>query len=166
MLAHESPTENLVEAPGIKVASLNVNDLLNSNSTTTGSTGSTLSFGIGSSMNGVFLEQESFEEPLLPFPSLEPKHKRNAAKRRKRDPTPPMHQLSTSSAMLSIALKNAAKPPKVPLGRPRKPAPENPEPKRPVGRPRIHPEKDAVDPNRPKRGNESLRCWCAVVFLV
>ena len=147
--AHESPTENLVEGPGMKVASLNINDLLNSNST---SNASNMSFGISDNATGVFLDQVSFEEPFAPFPSLEPKHKRNAAKRRKRDPTPPMHQMSTSSAMLSIALKNAPKPPKQQLGRPRKPVPENPLPKRPVGRPRIHPPKDAMDPNKPKRG--------------
>lgn len=37
------------------------------------------------------------------------------------------------------------------IGRPRKPIEENPEPKRPVGRPRQHPKK-VLDPDRKRRG--------------
>lgn len=102
----------------------------------------------------VFLDQATFDEPCVPFPSLEPKHKRNAAKRRKRDPTLPMHHMSTSSAMLSIALKNAPKTSKASLGRPCKPTSDSDELlKRPVGRPRIHPPKAPADPNKPRRGS-------------
>jgi hypothetical protein len=80
------------------------------------------------------------------FPSLDPKNRRNFVKRQRRDKTAPIHQLATNSSILAQSL------PKNRGGRPKKPVPDDPEQRRSVGRPRIHPIKE-VDPNRPKRGS-------------
>ena len=83
------------------------------------------------------------------FPSLDPKNRRNFVKRQRRDKTAPIHQLATNSSILAQSL------PKNRGGRPKKPVSDETEPKRSVGRPRIHPIKE-VDPNRPKRGRKQL----------
>lgn len=77
-----------------------------------------------------------------------------AAKRQRLDVNTFLPVLSSVSSSTSAL---PALPAKVrqPMGRPKKPVPENPPPKRPVGRPRIHPKKE-IDPNRQKRGMSLL----------
>lgn len=87
------------------------------------------------------------------FPSLQLKHKRNAAKRKRRDTTLPVHNLSSSTTSMLSDVLLVANPAKR-VGRPKKPVSLIIVPVRPVGRPRLHPKK-VIDPNRIKRGTHA-----------
>ena len=71
--------------------------------------------------------------PVIPFPSLDPRHKRNSAKRKKREKLVPIHSLATSTEVLASSYLAEAK-----LLKAQKPD----LPKRPVGRPRLYPKKE------------------------
>jgi hypothetical protein len=110
-------------------------------------------------------EATSFDDKEIPtegsienkkrFPSLDPRAKRNARKRMKREKDTPSHQLSTATTMFAAILKRGKLQTPVekrPVGRPRKPVLDPPLPKRPIGRPRIHPVKSKGS----KRGKPSI----------
>ena len=148
----ESPVEIKAVNSGAKNASLLVSEQLQSSSDS-GSAASSLADSSTNDWPGQTLMESSFDAPMAPFPSLEAKQvKKRASQHEKNDAGAQMHQLQSYTTLLSDSLGTSAKVPGK-KGRPRKPVVDPPLPKRPVGRPRIHPRKSVVvDPNKPKRG--------------
>lgn len=99
-------------------------------------------------MNRSILEGD-FDLPSAPFPSLEALPSTSSQRKRKHERTEePLHFLATSATALSQELSNNNAANKEAS---RKTKAEELAPKRPVGRPRLHPKKE-LDPNRVRRG--------------
>lgn len=94
------------------------------------------------------------DAPCVPFPSLEPRNKRNSVKRQRRDKTEPIHHLASAISLNTSSLIAHAKQlmrEEEELLKTSDSAGSSSVDKKSVGRPRLYPKKIA-DPNKPKRG--------------